>query len=125
CCLEGFFVQAAGGIRYATVTGVQTFALPISLGFALFGGSLGCLRPAEKGPLGGPHVADDLLTQTGACAGKRLDGLINNPHIVRVADVSLQCGGVDPNPARLDRPSLQQLLDQMLVRPLIRSSPNL
>ena len=86
-----------------------------SLGFALFGGSLGCLTPAEKGPLGGPHVADDLLTQTGACAGKRLDGLINNPHIVRVADVSLQCGGVDPNPARLDRPSLQQLLDQMLV----------
>ena len=37
------------------------------------------------------------------------------PDIVGVADMSLQSGGVDPNPPRFNRTSLQQLLDQMLV----------
>lgn len=40
---------------------------------------------------------------------------MNDPDIVRVADVSLYSGGVDPNPPRLNRTAPQQLLDQVLI----------
>src|SRR5919109_180613 len=86
-----------------------------SLLFAFLGISLGRLTPAKKRPLTGPHVAGDLLTQRASRAGKRVDRLVNHSDIVGVADVSLKGGRVDPNPARLDRSSLQQLLDQMLI----------
>ncbi len=84
--------------------------------FALPGVCLGRLTPAEKGPLGCSHVASDLSTQTSRCAGKGLYRLVNDPDIVGVADVSLKGGGINPNPPRLYRTSLQQLLDQMFVK---------
>jgi hypothetical protein len=42
---------------------------------------------------------------------------VNHSDIVGVADVSLKGSGVDPNPARLNRSALHQLLNQMLVEP--------
>jgi hypothetical protein len=86
-----------------------------SLPLTLFGLALGRLTPAEKSPFGGPHVAGDLLTQRASRTGKRFDRLVHHSNIVGVADVSLQGGGVDANPARLNRSTLDQLLDQMLV----------
>src|SRR4029077_11186764 len=88
-----------------------------SLFFALLRVGLRCLTPAEEGPLGGPHVAGDLLTQRGCGAGKGLDGLVHHSHIVGVADVSLKGGGVDPNSSRLNRTALQQFLNKTFIEP--------
>jgi hypothetical protein len=82
---------------------------------ALFRIGLGCLTPAEKCRLGCPHMAGDLFTQRTCRAGKRLYGLVKNPHIVGVADVRLKGSRIDPNPPWLDRSSFQQLLDQMFI----------
>src|SRR5262245_29073053 len=87
-----------------------------SLRFTFFGVGLGRLTPAEKGSLGCPYVAGDLSSQSGCRSGKRLDRLMNDSHIVRIADMSLKGSRVDPYPPRLDRSSLQQLLDQMFIQ---------
>jgi hypothetical protein len=77
---------------------------------ALLGIGFRRLTPAEKRSLGGPHVAGNLFTQIARRAGQRLYRLVNNPHVVRVADVSLKSSGIDPNPSGLNRSALQQLL---------------
>ena len=59
---------------------------------------------------------DDLSTQRRCRAGNRLDGLVKDPHIVGVADMSLNSGRVDPNPPRLYRTGFEQLLDQMFIK---------
>ena len=66
--------------------------------FALFGIALGRLNPAIKRPLRCPRMAGGRLTQKACRSDKCLDRLVNHPHIVGVADVSLKGGRVDPNP---------------------------
>src|SRR5712692_1786308 len=76
----------------------------------------GRLTPSKQRPLGGTHVARDLLTQRGRRAGKRLDRLVQNPHVIGVTDVSFERGGVDANTARLDRAGFNQRSHQLLIK---------
>src|SRR2546430_17545172 len=74
CMRRFFFFQAEDGIRDLTVTGVQTCALPISVGAAAKSPATGAAVGAGAGLLGGAAIGGGKAQGAGTTSGEGRGG---------------------------------------------------